>query len=138
MYRMFLDDERFSPNSNRVRVWINRVVEHIVDRYPTLTGLANTFWPRHKGDWIVVRSVEEAIAWVQHNTFPDFISFDNDLGKDQREGWEFAHWLIDYDLNTGRMPEKFDFYVHSQNPVAAENIRSKLNSYLRFKMYNAE
>ena len=138
MYKMFLDDERYPPNSNRMRVWVNRYVEQIVDRYPTLAGLANTFWPRREQDWIVVRTVKEAIAWVQHNTFPNHISFDNDLGPDQKEGWEFAQWLIDYDLDTGRIPKDFTFYVHSQNVSAAENIRNKLNSYLRFKRTNEE
>lgn len=84
-------------------------------------------------DWAIARSFEEACAWVEANGYPRFVSFDNDFGPDQREGWEFAQWLIDRDLDTGSMPEDFDFYVHSQNPVRQADISARLRRYLEFR-----
>lgn len=83
--------------------------------------------------WPIVRSVAEAIAWVEAHGMPDFVSFDNDLGPGQPEGRTFADWLIERDLDRGDLPIGFDFYVHSQNPVAREAIEGKLRAYLRFR-----
>lgn len=83
--------------------------------------------------WAIARSVEEAVAWVEANGWPSFVSFDNDLGPGRREGWEFAQWLIDRDLGAGGMPDGFDFYVHSQNPVRRDDIRARLRGYMAFR-----
>lgn len=84
-------------------------------------------------DRIIVRSVEDAIAWVQENEFPNFVSFDNDLGEGQREGWKFAQWLVNHDLDTETMPAGFDFYPHTQNPVARDRIEGTIRNYLKYK-----
>lgn len=102
------------------------------------------------GPWNIVRSYDEAVAWVNDNGFPDVVSFDHDLGYEQfdttdtglivvtdaREaasGYDFAKWLVEYDMNNGAMPDHFTFTVHSMNPVGAKNIRSFLNNYIRLK-----
>lgn len=72
--------------------------------------------------WAIVRSVAEAIAWSEAHGMPQFVSFDNDLGPGQPEGRAFAD-----------LPAGFDFYVHSQNPVAREAIEGKLRAYLEFR-----
>jgi hypothetical protein len=92
-------------------------------------------------DWHIVRSLHEAKEWVLKNGFPDVISFDHDLGEahyegnydDGKTGYDFAKWLVEHDLNTGSMPPKFKYTIHSMNPVGAENIQSLLESYLRQK-----
>jgi len=71
--------------------------------------------------------------WVQENGFPEFVAFDNDLGEGQPEGWQFAQWLIEEDLDNKTMPEKFNFCVHSMNPVQRIGIEDRLNRYLEFK-----
>lgn len=91
------------------------------------------FPPGDGEGWEIVRSFEEACAWVEANGFPGFVSFDNDLGPGQREGWEFAQWLIDRDLDTGGMPSDFDFYAHSRNPVRQADIEARLRRYLAFR-----
>lgn len=91
--------------------------------------------------WEVVRSCEEAIAWVQKNGFPDVISFDHDLGLDHyggdysdgKTGYDFAKWLVNYDMDTNTMPEDFTFTVHSKNPEGARNIALYLHNYIRQK-----
>jgi len=92
-------------------------------------------------DWKIVRSYDEAVAWVTEHGFPDVISFDHDLGlmhyandySDGKTGYDFAKWLVEYDLDTDSMPSNFTFTVHSKNPVGAKNICSQLNNYIRVK-----
>lgn len=92
-------------------------------------------------DWQIVRSYDEAVKWVQDHGFPDVISFDHDLGlthyandySDGKTGYDFAKWLVDYDMDTNTMPLKFLFTVHSKNPQGTINIQSILNNYIKFK-----
>jgi hypothetical protein len=94
------------------------------------------FWG---ANWDVVRSLPEAKKWVLENGFPDVISFDHDLGEahyggdysDGKTGYDFAKWLVEYDLDTNTMPKDFRFTVHSLNPIGAENIRNLLEGYIR-------
>ena len=104
MKRLFLDDERFPPDGGD-----------------------------GKEEWAVVRSFEEACAWVEEHGFPDFVAFDNDLGPGRREGWEFAQWLIERDLDTGAMPDGFAYYAHSRNPVRQRDIEERLDRYMAFR-----
>jgi CheY-like chemotaxis protein len=92
-------------------------------------------------DWKIVRSYDEAIAWVTEHGFPDVISFDHDLGllhyandySDGKTGYDFTKWLVEYDMDTNTMPEDFHFTVHSKNPIGSENIRTLLENYIRQK-----
>ena len=104
MYRLFLDDER-----DPARV------------YPR----------EHVGDWIVCRSVAEALDVFSDLGWPEWISFDHDLGNDQPTGMDLAKWLVNRDIEVGGMPADFTYEVHSANPVGAANIRGLLDGYLR-------
>jgi hypothetical protein len=92
-------------------------------------------------DWKIVRSYDEAVAWVTEHGFPDVISFDHDLGlmhyagdySDGITGLDFAKWLVEYDMDTNTMPANFTFTVHSKNPIGSENIRNLLSNYIRQK-----
>ena len=87
--------------------------------------------------WEVVRSHNEAVEWVEENGFPDVVSFDHDLAdvhyagdfSKEKTGYDFAKWLVERDLDNHDMPEDFEFYVHSMNPVGAENISNLLQMY---------
>ena len=83
-------------------------------------------------NWVIVRDFASAVEYVCKNGFPQFVSFDHDIGEGP-SGHKFALWLIERDLDHHDMPDDFDYEVHSQNPVGAMNIRSVLNSYLRIK-----
>ena len=52
------------------------------------------------------------------------ISFDNDLGEGEKEGWEIAKWLTDVH------PEIFEgqpeLFIHSANPSGRERIDNYL------------
>ena len=82
----------------------------------------------------VVRSYAEFVNYVMKNGLPDFISFDNDLGMDDRgevapDGYAAAKWLV---YESGLDLRNLKFKVHSANPVAAEQIRGLLNNYINF------
>lgn len=84
-------------------------------------------------EWVIARNVCEAIDHILVYGFPDFISFDHDLGYELETGYDFAKWLVDQDLDNDWITDEFSFHVHSANPVGAENIRCLLNNYLNFK-----
>lgn len=95
--------------------------------------------PKNK-DYIIVRNYEEAIEFIKQNGIPDFISFDHDLGCDERgnvlkSGHDFAKWLVEMDIEDKyKFPEDFSFNVHSANPIGRNNIEAILNNYLQFKI----
>ncbi len=99
-------------------------------------------------DWEIVRSFDEAVEWVKANGYPDVVSFDHDLGyegttiadsglvivtnsTESKSGYDFAKWLVEYDMETLTMPEHFDYTVHSMNPVGARNIQVYLDNYVK-------
>ena len=95
-YKLFIDDERFPPDS-----WVG-------------------------GNYKIARSSSEAIAFVEDYGMPNFISFDHDLGGDDTS-MRFIGALISMLLDGFVViPKDFDFYVHSQNPVGAGNIRARM------------
>ena len=82
----------------------------------------------------VVRTYQEFVDYIRQNGLPDFISFDNDLGLDEKgmvapDGYAAAKWLV---YESGLDLRKLRFRVHSANPVAAEQIRGLLTNYIRF------
>ncbi len=100
--------------------------------------------------WDIVRSCDEAIQWVKDKGFPNVISFDHDLGWEkfdtnehgiiivtepdvEKSGYDFAKWLVEYDLDTNLMPADFTFTVHSMNPVGTEKIQKLLDGYIKQK-----
>ena len=89
--------------------------------------------PGDATDWHIVRTSQEAIAFVQNHGVPALISFDHDLGGEDT-AMNFVRWLIDLDLDiNGSIPADFSFEIHSQNPVGALNIRTLLESYLAWR-----
>lgn len=86
--------------------------------------------------FVCVRSSDEAIAYVHDYGCPDFISFDHDLGEDDTS-MRFINWFIDEVLD-GRLqiPDDFSYAVHSGNPVGAENIRNRMDGFLKFLKEN--
>jgi hypothetical protein len=105
-YKMFIDDER-SP--------------------PTAT----------EKSWVVVRDYNAFIEAIEKYGCPMFISFDHDLTDNSPTGYDIAHWLVEKDMDTkgNFLPKGFDFYVHSQNPIGAMNIKLLLSNYLEHKKY---
>jgi hypothetical protein len=82
---------------------------------------------------IVVRSSIDAIDYVKENGIPNYISFDHDLGYNDTS-MNFVHWFVDYLLDNRqlKLPDDFDFNVHSANPVGSDNIKGLMNSLIKF------
>lgn len=81
----------------------------------------------------IVRTYVEFIQYIKEHGLPDLISFDNDLGLDEKgdvapDGYAAAKWLV---YESGLDLSNLKFNVHSANPVAAEQIRGLLNNYLK-------
>lgn len=92
--------------------------------------------PINSRDWAIVRNYFEFINCVLENRYEiDYISFDHDLGEDSLSGFDCVKWLVDLDIQSGGkiLNEDFKWYVHSQNPIGAENINEYLSGYLEFK-----
>ena len=101
-YKLFIDDERFPPAS-----WEGQ-------------------------DYKIARSSDEAVRIVENCGMPEFISFDHDLGGDDTS-MRFIGLLVCMLLDGFVIiPHNFDFYVHSQNPVGAENIRARMKRIVEF------
>ena len=82
------------------------------------------------GEFIVARNFEDAMVRVLVHGIPEFISFDNDLGENEKEGYDFAKWLVECEMDgVLEFPKNFDYHVHSANPKAWANIPGYFNSY---------
>ena len=104
-WSLFLDDERFPSNKT--------------DNF---------------ADWIIARTVEDAIYYINTLGVPYRMSLDHDLGENMQTGFDFMEQLVDMDLDGLTDVNAIEsFYVHSQNPVGAENINGLFNNYIREK-----
>lgn len=107
MWKLFLDDERYPSD-----VYSN-IQTH---------------------EWTIARNYHDAVWYVHKYGLPSFISFDHDLGSPQNlTGMDFAKWFCNHVMDQNISLEKtgFMFYVHSQNPVGAENIRSYMTQFIK-------
>lgn len=84
-------------------------------------------------DWTVARTVDEAKELIKVNGYPIVISFDHDLGDYTETGYDFVKWLIEEDLGNSWIAPTFRYFVHSMNPVGADNINKTLSRYLEKK-----
>jgi hypothetical protein len=100
-------------------------------------------------EWTIVRNYKEfteaIIANFSAGRFPGLVSFDHDLAdihydpSTQSESFEYkeetgldcARFLVQFCIsNELNLPE---FYVHSANPIGAENIYQAMHDYFKFK-----
>ncbi|MBF4519121.1 hypothetical protein IRZ71_22435 [Flavobacterium sp. ANB] len=84
-------------------------------------------------DFVVVRNFNDFKKVILENGLPELISFDNDLGLDENDiiaedGYAAAKWLV-YESGLDLIDLKFN--VHSANPVAAQQIQSLLDNYIK-------
>ena len=103
-------------------------------------------------EWIVVRNYDEFVAKVTEIGLENIalISLDHDLGDtammewrtnvcrnftlnydniEEKTGMDCAHWVVNKAVSTGiYLPIT---YVHSANPVGAENISNLINNYYK-------
>lgn len=74
-----------------------------------------------------VKTQSEFEKYITQNGLPDFISFDNDLGIGNGEGYSCAKFVIDCCLDHNMyLP---GYYVHSMNSVARDNINNLFENF---------
>ena len=118
-WNLFLDDERTLEEVK----WVSWQVQ---EKY-------------RNEEWKIARNHQGVIDLIEEFGYPQYVSFDHDLGDfiPNGDGYQIAKYLCDLDMNTSyKMPENFDFCVHSKNPVGKTNIESYMNSYINFKKEN--
>lgn len=89
---------------------------------------------RTNADFIIARNFKDFKKIILKNGLPEFISFDNDLGLDKNgviapDGYAATKWLV---YESGFDLRNLKFNVHSANPVAAKQIQSLLDNYIRY------
>lgn len=91
------------------------------------------FPPSDGHPWIIIRTLQQFKHLVETKGFPDFISFDHDLGENEPTGFNIVQYIVETDLDKNNIPAHFTWYTHSQNPIGKINIDCLLKSYLEFK-----
>jgi len=86
---------------------------------------------KNNSDWIIVRSYNDFINYIEINKLPTILSLDHDLGDYldgcEKTGYDCAKWLCDYcQEHNVKFPE---YYIHSMNPVGALNIKYYIENY---------
>ena len=84
-------------------------------------------------EWFIARDLEDVINLIKSFGMPSLISFDHDLGENSKyNGYEILQKITDMVLDGDyKLPNNFQFIVHSKNPVGAANIRSYMNNFLK-------
>lgn len=84
--------------------------------------------PTNTGEWIVVRSVQQAKAAIQfyeRNMHDDtiLIDLDHDAGAFVNDGGDYIK-LLDWLEQEGIVDTGYFFHIHSMNPVGVQNMRA--------------
>lgn len=88
-----------------------------------------------EGMWIIARTYDDAVWYVEQYGIPSRISFDHDLGDGVPDGNEFAKWFAGYVIEScSILPDDFKYVVHSMNPVGANNIDATMKHFLKYYM----
>jgi hypothetical protein len=105
----------------------------------------NTILPIYEkdSDWVIARSYDEFVDTLNDKGMPDVISFDHDLSYDaylpqnqhghieyekleEKTGYDAAKLLVEICMSEKK--ELPMYYIHSANPVGAENIKNYLEN----------
>lgn len=84
-------------------------------------------YPIEPNGWVVVRSSDEAIAYVKTHGMPVLVSLDHDLGGEDKALY-FLKWLAYEYWTEEPVPQ---YAIHSANPVGAANLDSFMDSWRR-------
>jgi hypothetical protein len=111
MYNLFIDDER-DPIDVKWGSWKDQAMYR-------------------DAEWIIARNWYDVLEIVITMGLPSIISFDHDLGDNTPTGYDIAKRLSELIMNAKyEIPENFQFYVHSKNPVGKQNIENYMNNFL--------
>jgi len=87
--------------------------------------------PSEMENVVIARDFWEFKRVIAAMGIPKYVSFDHDLGSMDSNGKDCAEFLImRMIMERPSDIDDFQYYVHSQNPVGAENIRRFMDKYL--------
>lgn len=126
-YKLFIDDERYP-----LKDWTQKIINERIEDVKDLID----------DSYIITRTFNESINYINKYWCPNFISFDHDLGTESnsdiiaKSWYDVTKWLVekDMEMNWNFIPKNFDFQVHSMNPIGKANISWYLNNYFNFKL----
>ena len=111
-YKLFIDDERNPSDVTWIRYW---EFPHCYDEY-----------------WVVCRTLNEVKESLAMFGMPNFISFDHDLGQNEPTGYDIVKYIVNELMEENlKLPDGFNFVVHSKNPVGKKNIELYFEQYLK-------
>lgn len=117
---LWLDDIR---DPFVIKKWID-IIQYLKEEYLEIED--------NSCEVIWVKTQKEFENYIKENGLPNLISFDNDLGIGNGEGYDCAKWLVVYCMeNNKELPQ---WFVHSSNPVASENINQLLLNYNKYTL----
>ena len=112
-WNLFIDDERVPADVT----WASARHEHLL----------------RTEQWTIARNYDQVMQLVAARGMPSRISFDHDLGHNERTGYQIAQRLCDMDIDDEqKFPADFEFYAHSMNPIGKMNIMRYLTRYMEF------
>lgn len=80
--------------------------------------------------WLIARTSYDAIRFTREFGLPTEIAFDHDLGG-RDTAIIYINWLEDFLLdNEIEFPLGFTYSIHSQNPIGAANMKSKMDQLI--------
>lgn len=83
-------------------------------------------------NWFIARNSFQAIMALELYGIPQEIAFDHDLGG-QDTSITFINKLEGHMIDNGlKFPKGFIYTVHSQNPIGAANITSKMDGLINY------
>lgn len=118
-WNLFIDDERTLQQVD----WMDRDIQV---KYQT-------------EEFLIARNHQQVIDLIEEHGFPNFVSFDHDLGDPvvNGDGYMIAKYLVDLDMCAKyKMPDDFDYCVHSKNPIGKLNIQGYLDGYRKHRQDN--
>lgn len=92
-----------------MRIWLDD------ERDPTVPFIQREFPSAGLGNWTWIKTVEEALPFILEGKVTA-ISFDNDLGAGNTQGYHLAN-QIETLAHDGKIPQ-MEWHVHTQNPIA--------------------
>jgi len=83
-------------------------------------------------DWVIIRSYEDFVSWLQNRGIPTRLSMDHDLGTD-KTGQDCLRYLLD---KVEEMQSEIPFITfHTQNIVGKKNMEYLYKNYKRFRSF---
>lgn len=73
---------------------------------------------------------EDVIDYIKNNNIITHISFDNDLGINNLEGYQLANWIEEQAYYNNI--KEFTWNIHSANPVGRKKIEKAMNNARKY------